>query len=57
MLHSDIIPEQECDGELLDVGQSKYLTKKWRSSCGAEFSYEPDSTWVTIILPGMKSLT
>jgi predicted nucleic-acid-binding Zn-ribbon protein len=47
MLHRDIIPEQDCDGELIDVSDSKYLTTKWCSKCGTEFSYKPDSTWVT----------
>ena len=25
-------------------------------SCGAEFTYQPDSDWVTIVLPGMRSV-
>jgi hypothetical protein len=24
--------------------------------CGAEFSYQPDSDWVFIVLPGMRSV-
>jgi hypothetical protein len=56
MTHREIIPEQDCDGELIDVSDSKCLTMKWCSKCGTEFSYEPDSTWVTYVLPGMRSL-
>ena len=56
MLHSDIVPEHDCDGELIDISESKYVTKTWCSKCGTEFSYEPDSTWVTIVLPGMRSV-
>jgi hypothetical protein len=25
------------------------------SRCRTEFTYQPDSSWVTIVLPGMKS--
>ena len=55
MLHSDIIPDHECSGQLIDVSESRYVTKSWCSKCGTEFSYEPDSIWVTIVYPGMKS--
>jgi hypothetical protein len=55
MRHSDIAPEHECSGELIDVSDTKYATKTWCSKYGTEFSYEPDSTWVTIVLQGMRT--
>ena len=55
MLHSDIVPEHECNGELIDVSESKYVTKTWCLSCGTEFTYLPYSNWVTIVTQGMKS--
>jgi hypothetical protein len=29
LLHSDIIPEHERNGELIDVSETKYVTKTW----------------------------
>jgi hypothetical protein len=45
MLHCDIVPEHAGDGELMDVSESKYVTKTWCLSAEPS-SYEPDSTWV-----------
>jgi hypothetical protein len=46
MQHSDIVPEHDCGGKLIDSSNSKCVTKMWSWPCGTEFSYEPDSTWV-----------
>ena len=55
MLHSDIVPEHECDGELIELpATSEHVRHAWCSSCGTEFTYPPDSDWVTIVLPGMR---
>jgi hypothetical protein len=29
MPHSDIVPEHECNGELIEVSDTKYVTKTW----------------------------
>jgi DNA-directed RNA polymerase subunit RPC12/RpoP len=58
MLHSDIIPEHGCNGELVPVpgetteGHGVYCCAR----CGTEFSFdlEAGSTWVTCVLPGMR---
>jgi predicted RNA-binding Zn-ribbon protein involved in translation (DUF1610 family) len=55
MLHSDIVPEHLCDGELIERDQApSYVHFALCSSCGAEFSYASDSEWVSIVLPGMR---
>jgi hypothetical protein len=55
MLHSDIIPEHLCDGELIQRDQTPAYVQFARcSSCGSEFTYQPDSDWVSIVLPGMR---
>jgi hypothetical protein len=55
MLHSEIVPEHSCHGELVELNQAPtYLHLARCSSCGTEFTFEPDSDWVTIVLPGMK---
>jgi hypothetical protein len=56
MLHSDIVPEHECDGELIELTPTPaYVQHAICSWCGTEFTYQPDSTWVTVVLPGMRS--
>jgi hypothetical protein len=51
MLHSDILPEHECDGELIELPPTpKHVHHAGCSSCGAEFKYLPDSDWVFIAL-------
>jgi hypothetical protein len=32
MMHGDVVPEHECSGELIDVSESKYVTKAWCSN-------------------------
>jgi hypothetical protein len=49
MLHSDILPEHSCDGELIQWDRSHAYLKQARcSTCGTEFTYVPDSDWVTV---------
>ena len=56
MLHSEILPEHTCDGELIPLMESStYLQVVLCSSCGTEFSFEPDSDWVTVVYPGMRN--
>jgi hypothetical protein len=44
MLHSDILPEHSCDGELIQLDRSHAYLKQARcSTCGTEFTYAPDS--------------
>jgi len=55
MLHSEIIPEHSCDGELVPLKEDgTYIRVVRFYSCGTEFSYETDSIWVTFVLPGMR---
>ena len=57
MLHSDIVPEHDCNGELIEVNQSSRRTRcLWCSSCGTEFTFEPGSDWVTFVTPGMRGV-
>jgi hypothetical protein len=47
MLHSDIVPEHSCDSELIPLAEAPaYLPFVRCSSCGTEFTFEPDSDWV-----------
>ncbi|MGH2481485.1 MAG: hypothetical protein ACRDHW_17670 [Ktedonobacteraceae bacterium] len=55
MLHRDIVSEHECDGELIEQSETKFLRTVACSVCGTEFTYTPDCDWVTTVLPGMKS--
>jgi hypothetical protein len=57
MLHSDILPEQGCDGELIEVPErcTPKVTFSRCAKCWTEFMYVPDdSKWVTVVYPGMK---
>jgi hypothetical protein len=55
MRHSDIIPEHGCNGELIQQNEEPvYVYIAWCSGCGTEFRYEPDSDWITFVLPGMR---
>lgn len=56
MLHGDIIPEQSCQGELVEIeGSSTNLQFVKCLSCGTQFAIEPDSDWVTVMYPGMRN--
>jgi hypothetical protein len=55
--HNNIVPEFPCSGEVIEL--EKFSTEQIRvaicTGCGTEFQYLPDSTWVKIILPGMRN--
>jgi len=55
--HNDIVPEFPCSGEVIQLEEfsTAHLKIAICSGCGTEFQYVPDSTWVTIILPGMRN--
>ena len=56
MLRSDLIPEIECARELVELTPApNHVQRAWCSHCGTEFYYLPDSTWVTIVSPGMRN--
>lgn len=57
MLHNELITEFPCDGELVRVEErcTRWLTVLRCRRCTTEISFEPDSTWVHIVLPGMRS--
>jgi len=56
MLHSDILPGHSYDGELIPLKESStYVQVALCSSCGTEFSFEPDSDWVTVVYPVMRN--
>ena len=57
MLHSDLIPEFGCDGELIDLPEqsTKILTVKRCEKCWTELSWiADDERWVKVVYPGMK---
>jgi hypothetical protein len=55
MLHSEIIPEHNCGGELIELSEDEptYVHSQC-ARCGAEFTFVPDSDWVTVVYPGMR---
>jgi hypothetical protein len=55
--HNSIVPEFPCSGEVMKLENfsTKQLEIAICSACGTEFQYVPDSTWVKIILPGMRN--
>jgi hypothetical protein len=56
MLHSKIIPEHGCDGELVELEDRKQTLQYFVcSSCAAEFTFEPDFNWVSIVYCGVKT--
>ncbi len=56
-MHSDFVPEDGCDGVLIELEESstEILTVARCVKCGTHFKYVPDASWVTVVLPGMKS--
>jgi len=56
MLHSELVSEYPCTGELirLDEKSTPILRVLRCVSCGTDFTYVPDSDWVTIVLPGAR---
>jgi hypothetical protein len=57
LLHSQLIPEYPCDGELIPQPEQSTATLRLLkcASCRTEITYTPDSSWVHVVLPGMKS--
>jgi hypothetical protein len=57
VLHDDLITEYPCDGELVRVEErcTRWLTVLRCRGCGTEISFEPDSSWVFVVSPGMRS--
>lgn len=57
MLHSELISEYPCDGELVSVEElsTPVLRALWCAGCGTEITYMPDCEWVYIVSPGMRS--
>ena len=57
MLHNDLIIEYPCDGKLVRIEErcTRWLMVLQCRGCGTEISFAPDSTWVHIVTPGMRS--
>jgi hypothetical protein len=57
VLHNELITEYTCDGELARVEErcTRWLTVLQCRGCGTEITFEPDSDWVNVVTPGMKS--
>jgi hypothetical protein len=57
VLHSEILPEQDCDGELIELPEDgpTYVHFAQCVRCGTEFTYVPDCDWVTVVYPGMRT--
>jgi hypothetical protein len=59
MLHSDVVPEHDCNGELIEVDlafKSVFAPSSGVLPCGTEFTFEPDSDWVPFVTPGMRGV-
>lgn len=56
MLHSDIFPEHDCSGELIELPEDEPTHVHFaQCRCGTEFTFAPDSDWVTVVYPGMRN--
>ena len=57
MLESDLFHKFPCDGKLILVEARSTERGRlfWCSGCATEFTFTPDSTWVWVVYPGMKS--
>jgi len=55
MLHSDVAPEHECSGELIEFTEIDHVKTAICLECGTEASYVPDSDWVKFVTPGMRT--
>jgi hypothetical protein len=57
VLHSDLFPEFSCDSKLISVEamSTGRVRLFWCSGCGTEFTFNPDSEWVMVVYPGMKT--
>jgi len=56
VLHSEILPEQDCGGELIELPEDEptYVHFAQCARCGTEFTLVPDSDWA-IVYPGMRT--
>jgi hypothetical protein len=59
MKHSDFWNDEPCNGELMLVEDAVRMAELssgcqmlWCATCGAEFRYQPESKWVTVIYSG-----
>ena len=54
---SEILPEQDCGGELIELPEDKPTCVHFAqcARCGTEFTFVPDSDWVTVVYPGMRN--
>ena len=56
MLHSDILPEHDCGGQLIELPEDELNVHFAQCArCGTEFTFVPDSDWVTVVYPGMRN--
>ena len=55
MLHSDILPEHNCGGALIELPRTRQRMFAQCARCGTEFTFLPDSDWVTVVYPGMRA--
>ena len=57
MLHSDLAPEHECDGELIELTPTTAPVQRVQCpACGTEFEYQPDREWVRFVLPELAGM-
>jgi hypothetical protein len=59
VLHSEIIPEQDCGGEVTELPEDEPTHVRFAqcARCGTEFTFLPDSDWVTVVYPGKQKLS
>jgi hypothetical protein len=56
VLHSEILPEHDCGGELIELPEDELNVHFAQcAGCGTEFTFVPDSDWVTVVCPGMRT--
>ena len=57
MLHSEILLEQNCGGELIELPEDEPTHVHFArcARCETEFTFVPDSDWVSVVYPGMRT--
>jgi hypothetical protein len=58
VLHGEILPEHDCGGELIELPEDEPTYVHFVAQCarcGTEFTFVPDSDWVTVVYPGMRT--
>jgi hypothetical protein len=57
VLHSDLISEYACEGELIPIEElsTERLRLLWCAGCGTEITYTHDCEWGWMVCPGMRS--